>query len=410
MPRKKSAKPVEKAHLCWSWKKRCKAAGEAAEQRGDTATAERCRCHRPAGVKNGRCHRHGGTASRGPRHPRYTSGKYSQALRGIFAPVRRSLQSVEDQATLRDEVAIGAALVLHDMEAINDAVPAAELWTTLRQMTRTIHRHRDAGDRQTMARLLNERDAFILEARPPSTRELTRHLEIYRKLFDTEEKRKDRAAASYSPGEVVTLVESMALAVTTHVTSEGERAAVGEAFMTLLQQADYPALLDRPRCLAPSNAATYTPPRPRGGAPARRPVLTDTATAARPLVMVSVTTCLGFSDLRVKVVGAQVTDPAQRAAIGNAFALAMRRAGLPDRVDDRVEISGRSGDPPADRPRLRPGPNPPSHSWTTGTSRRSGEPLETVSRGARRHLLRTIPRRLVAGTPRRCVGCATRTG
>ena len=57
MPRRK---PADKAHLCWAWRKGLKATGEAAEQRGDTATAERCRCHRLAGGTNGRCRLHGG--------------------------------------------------------------------------------------------------------------------------------------------------------------------------------------------------------------------------------------------------------------------------------------------------------------------------------------------------------------
>lgn len=270
MPRKKPPKPANRAHLCWSWLKGRKATGEAAEKRGDTATAERCRCHRPAGGTNGRCHLHGGTVPRGPRHPRYTTGKYSQAYSGIFSQLSQRVEAVEAHATLREEVAISAALIEHEMVAFARAVPPVECWAMVRQMTRAFQRHREAGDNQAMAKLLTERDAFILETRPASSRELTRLLETHRKIVDTEEKRKDRADDHVKASAVFGIVEAMALAVKTHVSSADEREAVGKAFTTILEQADYPDLRERNEAPRPQ-----PPPSASKPAPIDRPGVVD---------------------------------------------------------------------------------------------------------------------------------------
>ena len=62
----------------------------------------------------------------------------------------------------------------------------------------------------------------------------------------------------------------------------------------------------------------------------RKLVDTEERRKDRADVTVSITTFLGFFDMLVEVVRTHVTDPEQRAAIGKAFDLAIRRSGLPD--------------------------------------------------------------------------------
>ena len=241
-PRRPQHKPKGKEQFCWSWLRGKKALGLRLEAQGDLAGAAACHCHNPAG-DNGRCWRHGGTAVKGPAHPSYTHGKYSTAYHGVFAAIRGD-QGATEPASVRPEIDVSSALILHEMQLINAGTPELTLWENARDLVRTIHRLRTAGDSHGMAARMLELEEFLLAEHPRSKRTLSGLLEGHRKLVDTEAKLQDGAQSKVNGATAIGLVASMVISVNHNVTNDEERAAVGKEFDRLIRRAAYPELTD----------------------------------------------------------------------------------------------------------------------------------------------------------------------
>ena len=225
--------------------------------------AEELRCHRLPEPITGRCYLHGGTTKRGPAHPNYKHGLFSQRYTGILASAGRAYDAVQELSTLRSALAINASLLDHKLGEVLAAGPSDATWLEVGRLTTEIERVRDSGDRKRMAALLNTRDELIKTqcSSVRARREVDGLLNTQRKLVDTEERRKDRADVTVSITTFLGFFDMLVEVVRTHVTDPEQRAAIGKALGIIYGVTHSASRPPESRVLTPSSRYADNAPR-----------------------------------------------------------------------------------------------------------------------------------------------------
>jgi hypothetical protein len=192
--------------------------------------------------KNGRCQKHGGNQpAPGPEHPNWKTGRYSDVLKGtsLYDSYAKALRD-PTLVSLTEEIAVLAAKLKDSLTELLSG-ESFHVWLTTADRVQRVKMLIDAGKTGQAYSQLDTLEKIVRESvrTAEAWNDWTTHVEVLRKLVDTERKNRTEKSLSVSVERMMAIMTMWTTAASNVLPPE--YAAALKAEVSRLRHADGPS-------------------------------------------------------------------------------------------------------------------------------------------------------------------------